>query len=37
MVESEKDALKDVATLSKPAAEVLVNTKEVFESISSRS
>ena len=30
MVELKKDALKDVATLSKPAAEALVNTKEVL-------
>ena len=30
MVELKKDALKDVATLTKPAAEALVNTKEVL-------
>ena len=30
MVELKKDALKDVATLTKPAAEALVKTKEVL-------
>ena len=30
MVELKKEAVKDVATLTKPAAEALVNTKEVL-------
>ena len=30
MVELKKEAVKDVATLSKPAAEALVNTKKVL-------
>ena len=30
MVELKKEAVKDVATLSKPAAEVLVNTKKIL-------
>ena len=36
MVELKKDALKDVATLTKPAAEALVNTKEVLNQADSR-
>ena len=30
MVELKKEAVKDVATLTKPAAEALVNTKKVL-------